>query len=130
MQVLAGAPTQLTLLSEPGCEHLAVTNGSEAASRMLLSRAALQLVDEHGNASPSSGQSVRISLQWPTEAEGIAQRPDSLQSGAFWLLLVCVYFACTRQQYDQNEACPDWRVTPHKQAALLECTESLAELDR
>ena len=69
--MLAGPPTQLTLASDPGCERLAVTNGSEAASRLLLSGAALQLMDEHGNASTVSGQSVRVSLQWPPEAEGV-----------------------------------------------------------
>ena len=69
--MLAGQPTQLTLASDPGCERLAVTNGSEAASRLLLSGAALQLMDEHGNASAVPGQSIRVSLQWPPEAEGV-----------------------------------------------------------
>ena len=78
-QVLPGPPAQLTLSSDPGCERLAVTNGSEAASRLLLNGAALQLVDEHGNTAPVPRQSVRISLQWPHEDEG-ALTLTSLQS--------------------------------------------------
>ena len=77
----AGPPTKLTLLSDPGCERLAVTNGSEAASRLLLSGAALQLMDEHGNASAVPGQNVRVSLQWPPEGEGAAQTHNDLRSG-------------------------------------------------
>ena len=68
--MLAGPPAQLTLSSDPGCERLAVTNGAEAASRLLLSGAALQLMDEHGNASAVPRQSVRVSLQWPPEDGG------------------------------------------------------------
>ena len=58
------------LASDPACERLAVTNGAEAASRLLLSGAALQLADEHGNACSLVRRRVRISLQWPSEAEG------------------------------------------------------------
>ena len=69
-QVLAGPPTQLLMASPPRCERLTVTNGSEAKSRLLLSGAALQLADEHGNPSPAAGRSARISLRWPTDDDG------------------------------------------------------------
>lgn len=69
--MLAGPPTQLILASDLECERMTVTNGSEAQSRLLLSGAALQLVDEHGNATPAAGQSVRISLRWPADTEGM-----------------------------------------------------------
>lgn len=72
LQVLAGPPTQLMLTSQPGCERLAVSNGTDDKSRLLLDGAALQLVDEHGNASNASEQRVRISLRWPAEEEGVS----------------------------------------------------------
>ena len=69
-QVLAGPPTQLLLASHPACGRLAVTNGSEAKSRLLLSGAALQLADEHSNPSPAAGRSTRVSLRWPVIDDG------------------------------------------------------------
>ena len=72
-QVLAGPPAQLVLSSHPECDRLAVTNGEEAMSRLLLAGAALQLQDEYGNPCHAHGQRVRISLQWPAGEEGVRQ---------------------------------------------------------
>ena len=70
-QVLAGPPAQLLLSSHAECERLAVINGEEAQSRLLLAGAALQLQDEYGNPCHAQGQRVRIGLRWPAGEEGM-----------------------------------------------------------
>ena len=91
--MLAGPPTQLILASDMECERITVTNGSEAQSRLLLSGAALQLVDEHGNASPAAGQTVRISLRWPADTEGMLAY--KLSSASLSSIVPCTASAVT-----------------------------------
>ncbi|KXZ46758.1 hypothetical protein GPECTOR_41g723 [Gonium pectorale] len=74
LKLLPGAPVTATLeapaAAAGGSGALMVTNGGDARGRALLSGAAAQLRDAHGNAVALDGVPVRWVLSWPTTAEG------------------------------------------------------------